>query len=77
MPRVTIASVAADLLEEHGALAAEEIAGHVVERGATRARHPTQAVSRALNDDDRFRRLSDGRWATPERLLRGVALLHR
>jgi hypothetical protein len=77
MPRTTIASTAADLLAEHRALAPEELGQLIAARGLTRSKQPARAVSRALDVDRRFRRLSDGRRAVPGQLLRGVTLTHR
>jgi hypothetical protein len=77
MPRTTIASTAADLLAEHRALAPEELGQLIAARGLTRSKQPARAVSRALDVDRRFRRLSDGRWAVPAQLLRGATLTHR
>lgn len=77
MTRTTIGNAAAELLIEHRALAAEELGWRIAASGATRARNPTQAVSRALHADRRFRRLTDGRWTMPADLLRGSALAHR
>ena len=77
MPRTTIANTAAELLAEHRALAAAELGRLVAARGVTRAKDPTRAVSRALDFDPRFCRLSDGRWAVPGELLRGATLTHR
>lgn len=76
MPRTTIASTAADLLAEHRALAPEELGRLIAARGLTRSKQPARAVSRALDVDRRFRRLSDGRWAVPGQLLRGATLTH-
>ncbi len=77
MPRTTIADTAASLLADHRALASEDLGRLVAARGVTRSKHPAQAVSRALGDDRRFRRLSDGRWAMPAQLLNGTTLTHR
>lgn len=77
MPRTTIANTAAALLAEHRALAPEELGRLIAARGLTRSKQPARAVSRALDVDRRFRRLSDGRWAVPGQLLRGVTLTHR
>jgi hypothetical protein len=77
MSRTTIADTAAALLAEHRALAAEELGRLITARGLTRSQQPARATSRALNADRRFRRLSDGRWAVPGQLLRGVTLTHR
>ena len=77
MPRTTIANTAATLLAEHRALAPEELGRLIAARGLTRSRQPARAVSRALDVDRRFRRLSDGRWALPGQLLRGATLTHR
>lgn len=77
MPRTTIADAAAALLAEHRALSAQELGRLVSARGLTRSTQPTRAVSRALDVDRRFRRLSDGRWAVPGQLLRGMTLTHR
>ncbi len=77
MPRTTIANTAAALLAEHRALAPDELGQLIAARGLTRSKQPARAVSRALDVDRRFRRLSDGRWAVPGQLLRGVTLTHR
>ena len=77
MPRRTIADAASQLLAEHRALTAEELGELVAAARLTRSAHPTRAVSRALNDDPRFRRLTDGRWAVPAQLLDGATLTHR
>jgi len=77
MPRTTIADAAAALLAEHHALSAEELGRLIAARGLTRSTQPARAVSRALDVDRRFRRLSDGRWAVPGQLLRGMTLTHR
>jgi hypothetical protein len=77
MPRTTIANTAPALLAEHRALAPEELGRLIAARGLTRSKQPARAVSRALDVDRRFRRLSDGRWAVPGQLLRGVTLTHR
>jgi hypothetical protein len=77
MPRTTIANTAADLLAVHRALPPEELGRLIAARGLTRSKQPTRAVSRALDVDRRFRRLSDGRWAVPGQLLRGATLTHR
>ena len=77
MPRTTIANAAADLLADHRALHPEELGQLIAAQGLTRSKQPARAVSRALDVDRRFRRLSDGRWAVPGQLLRGVTLTHR
>ena len=77
MTRITIADAAAELLSEHRALSSEEIGRSLAERGSTRAANPTQAASRALGADDRFSRLTDGRWAMPSHLADGATLSHR
>ena len=77
MPRTTIADAAAALLAEHHALSAGELGRLIAGRGLTRSTQPTRAVSRALDVDRQFRRLSDGRWAVPGQLLRGMTLTHR
>lgn len=77
MPRATIADSVAALLIEHRALGAPELGRLIAARGLTRAKQPTRAVTRALDGDRRFRRLSDGRWTVPGQLLRGVTLTHR
>jgi tetratricopeptide (TPR) repeat protein len=77
MPRKTIADAVSQLLAEHRALSAEELGRLIAAAGLTRSAHPTRAVSRALNDDPRFRRLSDDRWAAPAQLLNGATLTHR
>lgn len=74
MPRTTIADTAAELLAEHRALAPDELGRLIAARGVTRSKQPARAVSRALDVDRRFRRLSDGRWAVPAQLLRGATL---
>lgn len=77
MPRKTIAEAVSQLLAESRALTAEELGRLVAAAGLTRSAHPTRAVSRALNNDPRFRRLTDGRWAAPGQLLNGATLTHR
>lgn len=77
MTRTTIADTAAALLAERRALASDELGQLIAARGLTRSKQPARAVSRALAVDRRFRRLSDGRWAVPGQLLRGVTLTHR
>ena len=77
MPRTTIANTAADLLAERRALTPEELGRLIAARGLTRSKQPARAVSRALDVDRRFRRLSDGRWTVPGLLLRGATLTHR
>ena len=77
MTRITIAAAAAELLAEHRSLSPEEIGRSLAERGLTRAANPTQAASRALGADDRFSRLTDGRWAMPAHLVDGATLSHR
>lgn len=77
MPRITIAESAASLLAEHRALRSDELGRLIAERGATRAKDPARAVSRALDVDPRFRRLSDGRWVVPAQLLNGATFTHR
>ncbi len=77
MPRTTIASAAADLLADHRALAPGKLGQLIAAQGLTRSKQPARAVSSALDVDRRFRRLSDGRWAVPGQLLRGVTLTHR
>lgn len=77
MPRQTIAGAAYQLLAEHRALSAQDLGARVLAAGLTRSSHPTQAVSRALNLDPRFRRLMDGRWIAPGTLLDRTTLTHR
>jgi len=77
MPRKTIADAVFQLLAEYRALPADELGRLVAAAGLTRSAHPTRAVSRALNNDPRFRRLTDGRWAAPGQLLNGSTLTHR
>jgi len=77
MSRETIAEAAWRLLTEHRALSAEELGSLVAAAGLTRSRRPARAVSRALNDDPRFRRLGDSRWTIPAQLLNGTTLTHR
>jgi hypothetical protein len=74
MPRTTIADTAAEILAEHRALAPDELGRLIAARGVTRSKQPARAVSRALDVDPRFRRLSDGRWAVPAKLLHGATL---
>jgi len=59
------------------AATSEELAEPIAAAGLTRAKSPTRAVSRALGEDPRFRRLSDRRWAVPRELLDGAVLTHR
>ncbi|MEA2027147.1 MAG: SEC-C metal-binding domain-containing protein, partial [Chloroflexota bacterium] len=76
-PRETIADAAHALLVDLRAATSEELAEPIAAAGLTRAKSPTRAVSRALGDDPRFRRLSDRRWAVPRELLDGAVLTHR
>jgi hypothetical protein len=77
MPRTTIAAAAAEELARHRAMSAQELGRVVAARGLTRARNPTQAVSRALAANPDFRRLGDDRWVVPAHLLEGGTLTHR
>ncbi len=77
MKRLTIAEAAREILGQHRALSAEALGEILKERGLTRARSATQAVTRALDDQDDFLRLSDGRWSRPRELLDGATLAHR
>ena len=77
MPRMMIANTSEALLAEHRALAPEELGRLIAARGLTRSKQPARAVSRALDVDRRFRRLTDGRWAVPAQLLNGATLTHR
>lgn len=77
MPRTTIAGAVAEELARHRAMSAQELGRIVAARGLTRARNPTQAVSRALAANPDFRRLGDDRWVVPAELLKGATLTHR
>jgi len=77
MPRMTIAGAVTEELARHRAMRAHELGPIVAARGLTRARNPTQAVSRALATNPDFRRLADDRWVVPAQLLRGATLTHR
>lgn len=77
MPRTTIAGAVAEELARHRAMSAQELGRIVAARGLTRARNPTQAVSRALVVNPDFRRLGDDRWVVPAHLLKGATLTHR
>lgn len=77
MPRTTIAGAVAEELARHRALSALELGRIVAARGLTRARNPTQAVSRALAVNPDFRRLGGSRWVIPAHLLKGAILTHR
>lgn len=77
MPRTTIAAAVAEELARHRAMSAPELGRIVAARGLTRARNPTQAVSRALAVNPDFRRLGDHRWVVPAKLLDGATLTHR
>ncbi len=77
MPRTTLADAALQLLAEHRALAADELGRALAADGRTRAQRPARAVSRALGDDPRFRRLADDRWVVPSQLLDGATFTHR
>lgn len=77
MARTTIAAAATQLLTEHRALASAELGRLIAAQGLIRAKHPDQAVSRALSGKLDFRRLSGGRWARPATLLEGITLTHR
>lgn len=77
MPRQTIADAALELLGTSRAATSEELAGPIAAAGLTRAASPTNAVTRALGDDPRFRRLHDGRWVVPAQLLEQAIFTHR
>lgn len=77
MPRTTIAGAVAEELAEHRAMSAQELGRIMAARGLTRARNPTQAVTRALAVNPDFRRLGDDRWVVLARLLKGATLTHR
>lgn len=77
MPRTTIAGAAVEELARQRAMSAQELGRIVAARGLTRARNPTQAVSRALAVNPDFRRLGDGRWVIPAHLLKGAIVTHR
>lgn len=77
MPRQTIADAAHELLDERRAATSADLADPIAAAGLTRAKSPTQAVTRALGGDRRFRRLVDGRWIAPGQLLDGMVLTHR
>lgn len=77
MPRTTIAGAAAEELARQRAMSAQELGRVVAARGLTRARNPTQAVSRALAVNPGFRRLGDDRWVIPAHLLKGAIVTHR
>ena len=77
MPRTTLADAALQLLAEHRVLAADELGRALAADGRTRAQRPARAVSRALGNDPRFRRLTDDRWTVPSQLLDGATFTHR
>ena len=77
MPRPTIADAAHELLGTSRAATSEGLAGPIAAAGLTRAASPARAVSRALGDDPRFRRLSDDRWVVPAHLLERAVVTHR
>lgn len=77
MTRVTLADAAAQVLAQRRALSSDELGRMLAERGLTRAGRPARAVSRALGNDPRFRRLTDDRWVVPGQLLDRSTLTHR
>ncbi len=77
MPRTRLADAALELLAEHRVLAADELGRALAADGRTHPQRPARAVSRALGDHPRFRRLTDDRWTVPSQLLDGATFTHQ
>lgn len=68
---------AIDILREHGPLTVEELGPRLAAIGATTARDPVKAALQAVEREERFLRLTDGRWMELAAALEGASLPHR
>ncbi|MFN2540187.1 MAG: SEC-C metal-binding domain-containing protein, partial [Mycobacteriales bacterium] len=77
MPRRTIADIAADLLAAKGPQPLDVVVAHVVAEGGTKAKHPKQAVLKAIEYARQVTRIPGDRYASMDALRQGRVFTHR